>query len=96
MRLYMIKKMAPYLVLAVFFLILDRLAKVLFHVYLSDRSFYILDNILSLRLATNEYIAFSIPLSGVILEILIALVIVLLLIAFINFVKHTIIFLQPQ
>jgi len=77
--------MAPLFTMAIFLLVLDRFSKILFYNYMSNSTFSLLGGILKLRLATNENIAFSIPFSGVILEVIIGLVLILLIIGLIKY-----------
>ena len=87
MQLNINKKMAPLILLAVFLLVFDRFAKTLFYSNFPDRTWHVLGDILKFRLATNDYIAFSLPISGMGLEILIGIILVLLIIILVKLYK---------
>ena len=70
------KRMAVYLIIAVFFIILDRFLKVLALNYYSERGINLLSDFFVFSLAKNYNIAFSLPLSGAWLNVLIILIII--------------------
>lgn len=73
------KKAAPYLILAVFFIFLDRLLKILaINFYFID-TYELIGKYLQFSLAKNYYIAFSIPFSGILLNIIISILILFIL-----------------
>lgn len=63
--------MAPYFLSAVFFVILDRVSKYLAIKYFKYNEVKILGEYFKLSYAENPYIAFSLPLSGIFLKLLI-------------------------
>jgi signal peptidase II len=81
------KKMAIYLILAIFFVIIDRLLKIFVLNYLIDKKIQIIGDVLQLNLAKNYYIAFSLPLTGIILNILIVFIIVFLIYFWLTLIK---------
>lgn len=78
MQLAKIKQMAPYILSAIFFVALDRLAKAYATIVLQEKFYYLVGDILKLRLAENKFIAFSLPLGGSILVVLNTLIILVL------------------
>lgn len=73
------KKTTLFIVLVVFFVALDRSLKTLCLKGFFDQPHYLIPNIFSLNYAKNYGIAFSLPLSGPILTIVIGLIILILL-----------------
>ena len=76
-KLYHKKNMA--ILVAIFFLILDRFLKILFLNFFSENSIRIIGEFFQLRFVPNYYIAFSIPFSGIYLNILIFVLIIFIL-----------------
>jgi signal peptidase II len=72
------KKMALYFLLAIFFILIDRILKFFALNYLEFRKLNIIGDIFKLDLAKNSGIAFSIPFSGLILNTTIILIIVII------------------
>jgi signal peptidase II len=81
------KKMAIYFSLAIFFIILDRIFKYFALYYLKFKHIHIFGNIFQLDLAKNSGIAFSIPFSGFILNIVIVLIIAIILVILFKLIK---------
>jgi signal peptidase II len=73
-------KTVLFIILAVFFVIADRFLKVLSLKGFFDNPLPLFGNIFSLHYVKNFYIAFSLPLSGPILTVLIGIIILILLI----------------
>jgi signal peptidase II len=72
------KKIAPYIIGAIFLLLIDRFLKIwAFKFLVSD--YFLLGDILKFSFAKNSGIAFSIPLSGPFLVILIVCILLILL-----------------
>ena len=71
--------MVYYIILAIFFVILDRLFKVLALNYYENIKIGLISDYFSFTLAKNYYIAFSLPLSGPILTLFIGIIILILL-----------------
>jgi signal peptidase II len=78
------KKTTIFVILAVFFVVLDRFLKALCLKGYFDQPVKLVDDILSLHYVKNYYISFSIPLSGPILTAIIGLIILILLIVLIK------------
>jgi signal peptidase II len=74
------KKTVLFIILAVFFVVVDRFLKFLCLQDYFDRPLPLLGNFFSLEFVKNYYISFSIPLSGPILTALIGIIIIILLI----------------
>ncbi|HAM88275.1 MAG: Lipoprotein signal peptidase [Candidatus Falkowbacteria bacterium GW2011_GWC2_38_22] len=72
------KKMAFYIVLAIFFVSLDRFFKIFALNYLSDNKISLFGDIFGLSLAKNYNIAFSLPVSGSMLTAFITVIILIL------------------
>jgi len=72
------KKMAIFS-LAIFFITLDRFLKIFALSVLQNKTIYIINDVLQFQFAKNYYIAFSLPLSGKILNIFIILIIFVLI-----------------
>lgn len=72
------KKMAVYLIIAIFFVSLDRFFKVFALNYLSDNKISLVGDIFGLSLAKNYNIAFSLPVSGPMLTAFISIIILIL------------------
>lgn len=85
MTLKYIKNIALYTLIAMFF-ILDRYLKYVFNN--SDDNVSLIGDILSLNFVPNEFVAFSIPLSGVILAIILPLLIISIIVYAIYAVKR--------
>ncbi len=81
------KKMAIYFSLAIFFMIIDRIFKYFALSYWEARQINIIGDIFKLDLAKNSGIAFSIPFSGLILNIGIFLIIVIIAIVLAKLIK---------
>jgi signal peptidase II len=79
--------MAAWIYVAIFLVSLDRLIKVGVSKYLVDSEINIIGEILKITYATNKYIAFSLPFTGSILVVLIAVIIIILLLAIFLSVK---------
>lgn len=73
------KKMALIIITAVFFVFIDRLFKFLAINGYFDNPIYLIKNFFSLNFATNYNIAFSLPINGPFLIIIIVLIIIALL-----------------
>lgn len=87
------KKMAIWFSLAVFFVLIDRFLKIL---SLKQFNFTIINNLFEFNLAKNYFIAFSIPISGKILNYLILIIIFSLIYYYLrlkNYFKIPIIFI---
>ncbi len=69
------KKMAAYYAVAIFFITLDRLLKVLSLNYFSGRGTNIIGDLLKFTFTKNYYIALSLPVAGAILLIIIPILI---------------------
>lgn len=82
------KKMAIYLILAIFFVILDRFFKIYAIDFLSDDGIRLFYDIFTLKLAKNYYIAFSIPFSGSILLFCNTIIILFLIYYWLKLVKN--------
>lgn len=65
--------------LAIFFITLDRFLKIFALSVLQNKTIYIINDVLQFQFAKNYYIAFSLPLSGKILNIFIILIIFVLI-----------------
>ena len=73
------KKMAPWLIPAIFLVSLDRLLKVWASGYLVGKKLFLAGDFIKLDYAANKYIAFSLPFAGpVLIGLIIALVFALL------------------
>ncbi|HTX86784.1 MAG TPA: signal peptidase II [Candidatus Nanoarchaeia archaeon] len=87
------KKTVAFIILAVFFVILDRFLKALSLKGFFDAPIPLIGNFFSLNFVRNYYIAFSLPFSGPILTALIGIIILILLIywlkLFIPFFKNS-------
>ncbi len=81
------EKMARTVWCAIFFVALDRFAKMLSLAYLIRHQFPLLGNILKLEFAKNVYIAFSLPLGGRALLIVIFFILIVLLLAMADYYK---------
>jgi len=81
------KKTALSIIFAVFLIILDRFFKILSKNFFLNTDIEIIKNFFKFDFAKNYFIAFSIPISGYILNILIILIIFLLLILIIKFIQ---------
>ncbi|MCK5511023.1 signal peptidase II [Candidatus Parcubacteria bacterium] len=81
------KKMVYYIILAIFFVILDRLFKVLALNYHENIKLELISDYFGFTLAKNYYIAFSLPLSGPILTLFIGIVILILLYFYVILIK---------
>lgn len=79
------KKIASLYILAIFFIILDRFAKVYF--YFNRDTINILNPILKLEYAENLYISFSLPLSPTIIKYLTLILSLIIVYIFINTLK---------
>lgn len=79
------KKMAVYFLIAIFFVILDRFCKIL---ALNDESFKIFGNWFTFGISKNYYIAFSLPMGGSFLNILILIIIFCLLYFLVYLIKN--------
>lgn len=73
------KKMALYFVLAIFFVAVDRFLKVLAAEDYLNSPIKIIKNMFSLYFTPNYHIAFSLPVTGLWLDLLILLIIVILI-----------------
>ena len=82
-----IKKMVPYITVAIFLVVIDRFFKTLAFLYLQNEKIEIIGDLLQLKFVKNFYIAFSIPISGLILNIFIFILILVILILTIKLVK---------
>ena len=82
------KKTALFIILAVFLLLVDRFLKILAIGGIFDQPIWILKNWFSLHFSPNPFIAFSLPVSGVILEVVIGLIILSLLYCFVVLLKQ--------
>ena len=71
--------MVYYIILAIFFVSLDRLFKILALNYYENIKIELISDYFSFTLAKNYYIAFSLPLSGPILSVFIIAIILILL-----------------
>jgi len=78
MRLKYSKKTVFYLILAVFFVVLDRFLKILAINQVFNPPIRVIEDIFQLNLAKNYNIAFSLPLGGWLLNILVGLIILVL------------------
>ncbi len=81
------KKTALLTIFAVFLIIFDRFFKILSKIFFSNNEIEIIGDFFKFNFAKNYFIAFSIPISGYILNVLIILIILLLLILIINFIQ---------
>lgn len=79
--------MVYYVILAIFFVILDRLFKVLALNYYENIKIELISDYFGFTLAKNYYIAFSLPLSGPILTVFIGAVILILLYFYVILIK---------
>ena len=79
--------MVYYIILAIFFVILDRLFKVLALNYYENIKLELISDYFGFTLAKNYYIAFSLPLSGPILTLFIGIVILILLYFYVILIK---------
>ncbi len=79
--------MVYYIILAIFFVILDRLFKVLALNYHENIKLELISDYFGFTLAKNYYIAFSLPLSGPILTLFIGIVILILLYFYVILIK---------
>lgn len=87
------KTMALFYMLAIFFVVIDRFLK---FISLKQYSFFIYSDILQFNFVKNYFIAFSIPLSGILLNYLILAIIIVLLYLFLksdNFIKGIFLFI---
>jgi len=73
------KKMIYSVILAIFFVILDRFFKILALNYYENIKLDLISDYFGFTLAKNYYIAFSLPLSGPILTVFIVVIILILL-----------------
>jgi len=80
------KKMAFWFLIAIFFVILDRFLKI---ISLRDINLELVSDWLKFSLAKNYFIAFSIPLSGILLNYAIFLIIILILFNFLTNKKQS-------
>lgn len=80
--------MAPYVIAAIFFVALDRFLKILSISYFQEKDINLLGDILKFSFAKNYYIAFSIPISGFILVVLIAILILSIFYFLIKMLKN--------
>jgi signal peptidase II len=83
------KKTTLFIFLAVFFVLLDKFIKVLCLKGFFDKPFPIIGDILSLHYVKNHYIAFSLPFSGLFLNILVGLIIIFMLIYWLKIAKKS-------
>ena len=83
------KKAAILAILAVFFIIFDRFFKILAQTFFIDNKIEIINNFFKFNFAKNYFIAFSIPISGYILNVLIVIIIFLLLIILVKYIQKT-------
>lgn len=74
---YRIKKTAPFLLVAAFFISLDRFFKILAFNYFQGKEFELLGEYFKFTFAKNYFIAFSLPVSEMILLFLIPIIIFL-------------------
>jgi signal peptidase II len=81
------KKMAWFLLLAVFFLLLDRFLKILALNNFANREVPLFGNIFKFTFQKNINIAFSLPLHGLFLNLVISLIIILLIFTFLLLYK---------
>ena len=81
------KKTALLTIFAIFLIIFDRFFKFLAKKFFLNNQIKIIGDFLKFNFAKNYFIAFSIPISGYILNILIILIILLLLILIIKFIQ---------
>jgi len=81
------KKTALSMTFAVFLIIFDRFFKILSKKFFLNNEIKIIGNFFKFNFEKNYFIAFSIPISGYILNILIILIILLLLILIIKFIQ---------
>lgn len=72
-----IKKMASWIILAIFFVAIDRFFKTVAFEY--DQTVNIAGSLLRFNFAKNYNIAFSLPITGIILNIFISVIIIILL-----------------
>ena len=79
--------MVYYIILAIFFVILDRLFKVLALNYHENIKLELISDYFGFTLAKNYYIAFSLPLSGPILTLFIGIIILILLYFYVILIK---------
>jgi len=82
---YQIKKMAPYILVAIFFVVIDRFLKSL--AILKQEKVNLIGDLFSFNFSENYNIAFSLPVGGLILVGLIILIILILIYFLINLVK---------
>jgi signal peptidase II len=82
--MFIIKK-STVILFAVFFLSLDRILKT--YAILFKPKLYIAGDILKFNYTSNPYIAFSLPISGIFLNILIVIMIISLLFLFVRQIK---------
>jgi signal peptidase II len=79
--------MAAVIITSVLFVIFDRFLKVLAYQYFTGNAVSLVGGILSYSFAENYRIAFSLPLSGSILHVLVFLMIIILLFAWLGQIK---------
>jgi signal peptidase II len=83
------KKIAPYIIIAIFLIIVDRFLKIF---ALNGISFNLIGDFFTFKFSPNYNIAFSLPLSGIFLNFLILFIIIILLyyFVFLVYTKKTI------
>jgi len=81
------KKILLLIIFVIFLIIFDRFFKILSKKFFFNNKIEIIGDFLKFNFAKNYFIAFSIPISGYILNILIILIILLLLILLIYFIQ---------
>jgi signal peptidase II len=83
------KKIAPYIIIAIFLIIVDRFLKIF---ALNGISFNLIGDFFTFKFSPNYNIAFSLPLSGIFLNFLILFIIIILLyyFVFLIYTKKTI------
>lgn len=82
------KKMALFITIAIFFISLDRFFKSLALYIGPDKKISLIGNFFHFNFTTNYYIAFSLPLSGEILNWIIIIIIILLLYFWLILIKE--------
>lgn len=89
------KKMAKIIILAIFFVSIDRFFKIFALNYLADDKIAVFGGIFSLNLAKNYYIALSLPLSGQFLIVFVMFLIVILIYYWLDLIKKSEFLLAP-
>lgn len=84
--MFLNKKTVSLFLVAVFFIVIDRFLKVF--AWLNDSYTPLLGELLKFNFEKNYYIAFSIPIGGIFLNILIAILIAILIVTLLNTIKQ--------